>query len=158
MHGLARVAVAVVLTLAGGEEALGSSLVLCSPIAGRLVTQDGTPVPGVGILRRWEWGWTGKTGSDSTITDADGRFSFDSVTGHSLTARIAPHEPSIRTEILAETGEGLRLLLSLNKGTYTLGSEASGVGQAGPALSVSCRIDAEPSDRGIYWGTCTAGD
>lgn len=137
---------------------MAGGLVLSSPLRGVLVAGDGSGVPGVTVVRRWEWGWNGRTGEEVTVTDGEGRFEFGTVTGRSLSARIAPHEPSIRIQLVAQTPEGPRLLLSMNKSSYSLGSEARTVGQLGPVLLVRCRADSEPTDEGLYWGTCVSGE
>jgi len=147
------------LATAGGEAAmaLGGGLVLASATEGRLVDAAGAPAAGVGLRRRWAWGWTGTEGEDRAETDAEGRFRFPEVTGSSLTARIMPHEPSVRVEIEAERAEGGALtLLSYQKATYAAGweAEASGLDE----FRLVCRIDAEPSADGLFWGTCRAAE
>jgi hypothetical protein len=147
------------LALAGGEAAMafGGGLVLASATEGRLVDGEGAPAAGVTLRRRWSWGWTGAEGEDRAETDAEGRFRFPEVTGSSLTARIMPHEPSVRVEIEAERGEGGPLtLLSYQKATYAAGWEAEAAGLSD--FRVVCRIDAEPSDDGLFWGTCRAAE
>lgn len=139
-------------------EGVFSPLILCSPISGILLGNGGIPAAGVTVHRKWEWAWTGATGSDSTTTDAEGRFSFGPVTGSSFTARILPHEPDIRIQVYGRHADEERLLLSVSKGNYSLGSEAIKIGQAGPALNIKCRLDSEPNDGGVYWGTCTSAN
>ena len=147
----AATAAAVIL---GGTVAFGSSLVLCSPFNGTLVTSDGTPVPGVRVTRTWEWAWAGKTGEDSSVTAEDGTFSFDQVNGSSMTARFMPHSPDVRQEVTAETESGPVLLYSVSKRNYDLDSEIVDRGLEGPGINLTCRSDVKPSGDGPFWGTC----
>jgi len=147
----AAIAGAVVL---GGSVAFGSSLVLCSPFNGTLITSDGTPVSGARVTRTWEWAWAGKTGSDHSVTAEDGTFSFDQVNGSSMTARIMPHNPDVRQEVIAETDSGPVLLYSVSKRNYDLDSEIVDRGLEGPGINLVCRADEEPSADGPFWGTC----
>lgn len=138
----------------GGSVAFGSSLVLCSPFHGTLVTSDGTPVSGVRVTRTWEWIWSGKTGKDQSVTAEDGTFSFDQVNGSSLSARLLPHNPQVRQEVIAETAAGPVMLFGVSKRDYSLDSEIIDRGVEGPGINLVCRADVEPSGDGPFWGTC----
>ncbi|MFO7855086.1 MAG: carboxypeptidase-like regulatory domain-containing protein [Paracoccaceae bacterium] len=146
------------LALGGGEGAMafGGGLVLASATEGRLVDAGGAPAAGVVLRRRWSWGWTGREGEDRAETDAEGRFRFPEVTGSSLSARVMPHEPSVRVEIEAERGDGPLTILSYQKATYAAGWEAESAGLS--EFRLLCRIDAEPSADGLFWGTCRAAE
>lgn len=145
-------AVIVFFIFCGGPGmAFGGSFVLASEVQGRLVEgEGGAPLAGVTIRRSWNWGWTGRSGTDETVTDNEGRFHFDEVTGRSLTAGIVPHEPSIRQEITAELATGPLTLLSLQKSNYDSNGELGG-----QPMHIACRSDLEPDARGFFWGTCS---
>lgn len=148
---LATIAVVAVM---GGSVAFGSSLVLCSPFNGTLVTSDGSPVSGVRITRTWDWAWAGKSGEDQAVTADDGTFSFGQVNGSSMTARFMPHSPDVRQKITAETASGPLLIYSVSKRNYDLDSEILDRGLTGPGINLVCRADVEPSGDGPFWGTC----
>lgn len=134
--------------------ALGKTYVLASAAEGRLVSgEDGAPVPGVTIRRSWTWGWTGRSGTDETVTDAEGRFRFGEVTGRSLTAGVVPHEPGVRQEYTALLPEGTLTILSLQKSNYDRDGELDG-----RPMRMRCRTDLEPDAGGLFWGTCTYGE
>lgn len=135
--------------------ALGGSFILASALEGQVVDTAGAPAADLALERRWSWPWTGETGAQTARTDAEGRFAFPEVTGRSLTAGWVPHEPNVRAELVAEGPEGPVMLLAIAKSSYAAGSEALKVGLS-PPLRVRCRIDAEPSADGLYWGTCEA--
>lgn len=134
--------------------AFGKTLVLASDFDGKLLDEAGAPVPNVKVTRSWEWAWTSDTGSDSTVTDAEGRFAFGQVHGKSFTASFIPHQPVIHQEIKAETANGPVLIFSVDKQNYDANSEGFGRGLKNPNLNMICRIDQEPGDAGPFWGTC----
>ncbi len=129
--------------------AFGRTFVLCSRFVGVLVTEGGKPAPGIKMVRSWNWGWNDRSGRDETVTGPDGRFEFAAVTGKSLTASIAPHEPSVRQEIIAHGARGAVTIWSVNKKNYDMDGELDG-----RAINVVCRVDREPSAQGLIWGTC----
>lgn len=55
------------------------NLVLCSALEGTLVDKDKKPLAGVQIERTWHWHWGDKKGSEKTVTDTQGRFSFPEI-------------------------------------------------------------------------------
>ena len=144
----------LLFTFSGCSMALGKTFVLCSQFNGRLVDASGSPVTGVVVRRTWEWAWNGEKGSEETVTDAEGRFSFPEVTGSSFLAGILPHEASIYQEVKAERSEGTVLLYAVNKATYDRNSELMFRDLKGPGINLLCRIDKEPSSDGPFRGTC----
>lgn len=136
--------------LMGFIMAFGKTLVLCSPLHGRLVTEDGKPAAGVRIERHWTWGWNDKQGTDSTATDDQGAFELPIVEGTSFWGSMMPHEPDIKQRIVAHGPNGEVEIWYASKKTYELNSEMEG-----RPVKVICRIDKEPSSDGLYWGTCT---
>ncbi|OMH39446.1 hypothetical protein BGP75_03485 [Motiliproteus sp. MSK22-1] len=128
---------------------MGKTFVLCSPFAGTAITGDGEPAAGVEVERQWTWGWNDESGSDRTVTDAQGRFSFPVVEGSSFTASFLPHEPHVSQRIIAHTKNGDVEIWFAAKRSYELNSEMDG-----RPTKVICNLDREPSDAGLYWGTC----
>lgn len=154
MSAVLSLVVAIALVCGRPDMAFGKSFVLSSSVEGRLFDgSDGNPVPDVTIRRSWTWAWTGRKGSEETITDAEGRFRFAEVSGRSLTAGLVPHEPNIRQEIIADLPEGPLTLLSLQKANYNSNGELGD-----RPLRLYCRTDLEPDARGFFWGTCTYDD
>ena len=129
--------------------AFGKSFVLCSPFSGTAVIEGGKPVADVVIERRWVWSWNDETGSDRTVTDANGKFEFPLVEGSSMSAMFLPHEPNIRQTIIAHTPGGEVEIWNAIKATYEMNSEMDG-----RPIKVICHLDKEPSADGLYWGTC----
>lgn len=140
----------VIVLLAGCTMGFGKSLVLCSPFQGRIVDGQGQPVAGIRIERHWVWGWNDKEGNDSAVTDDAGRFQLPLVEGSSFLGSVMPHEPDVRQRIVAHGPNGEVEIWYASKKSYELNSELDG-----RPVKVVCRIDKEPSDDGLYWGTCT---
>ncbi len=133
----------------GGGMAMAKPLVLCSAFEGRLVDADGRPAAGYRVTRNWTWAWTGKTGSDSTETDAEGRFHLPEVTGRSLTAGLLPHQPLIRQRITAAGPEAETLIWEADKPNYDRDGELRG-----RPIRAVCRVGVEPDGSGLFHGTC----
>lgn len=133
--------------------ALAKSLVLMSPMEGHLVYEDGSPASGIRLTRTWDWAWTGQTGQDETVTDAEGWFHFGVLTGRSMTARFIPHQPDIRQTITARTQTDDVLIWAASKGNYDFNGELRG-----KSLNVICGINAlpGPESRKLFRGTCIA--
>lgn len=123
-------------------------LVLATRAEGTLVDKDLRPVPNVRVERTWEWAWTGRKGSDSFITDAQGHFEFPRVKGFSVTALVLPHEPQINLRFIAHGTNGPVSLYEVIRSDYF-----ERAGDDKPLNFVS-RIDLEPGiTLGMYWGT-----
>jgi hypothetical protein len=138
--------------------AFGKTLVLGSPLAGRLVDGAGGALPGVTVARGWQDAYTGDSGRDECVTDGDGRFAFGEVIRSSALAGIVPHTPSITQKIEALLPGGPRLLLALDKHDYEMNGEIREPQRRNGGIRLTCRADAEPSDQGWYWGTCVLDD
>jgi hypothetical protein len=134
--------------------AFGKTLVLASPLAGRLVDGAGQPLSGVTVARSWQDAYTGDRGTEESVTDGAGRFAFGEVVRSAALAGIVPHTPSITQRVEAMLPEGPRLLLALDKHDYERDGEIREPSRRGAGIHVTCRADAEPSDGGWYWGTC----
>ena len=138
---------AVVLIMWEAPVAFGKKLVLFSEVDGVLVDGTGSPQGGVRIERQWTW--RGTADSDETTTDGNGRFRFPEVTERSLMAAILPQEPVVGQDMIAHGANGPLKIWGAMKNSYERNSELDG-----RPLRLSCRIDKEPDDTGLYWGTC----
>lgn len=134
----------------GATGVFAATYVMASALQGVLVDGAGQPAADVPVTRRWTWAWNGRTGSDRTVTDAQGRFAFEEVSvSPGLTGRL-PHAPGIGIEITAELPDGALTLLDLKKRNYDADGELDG-----KPFRIRCRTDLEPDARGFFWGTCT---
>ena len=116
---------------------------------GRLVDANMRPVPDTRVERTWDWGWNSKKGTQTTTTDAEGRFEFPTVIGRSLTAGILVHQPQITQRVKAQGPDGAVTLFAVDKNDYRDNSERNG-----KPLRVVCRIDMKPGiSAGDFWGT-----
>ncbi|MGY6587018.1 MAG: DUF6795 domain-containing protein [Wenzhouxiangella sp.] len=127
------------LVALGSNITTANAMVLMSEMEGKLVDASGEPVAGVRLVRTWDWAWRNRQGSDETVTDAEGQFHFPMVTGRSRTARILPHEPSIRQTITAHHAGGETEIWLAIKRNYEENSEL-----AGRPLRVVCGLTATP--------------
>ena len=127
--------------------AFGKQVVLFSAVSGVLVDASGAPQAGIRIERKWNWKGTPK--SDEAVTGPDGTFRFPEVSDSSIMASILPHEPVIGQDMIAHGPNGPVTIWGHTKHSYEANSELEG-----RPLNISCRIDKEPGDEGLYWGTC----
>lgn len=56
---------------------------------------NGKPVQGAEVEQEYNWHWKKEKKSSTTTTDEQGRFSFPTITGKSISAGLLPHEPVI---------------------------------------------------------------
>jgi hypothetical protein len=127
--------------------AFGKTLVVCSGFEGQLLTEAGEPVSGITLKRTWTWGWKDETGTEETVSGADGRFRFDPVTRSSFTAFL-PHEPSMTQEIVAELPDGSKRIWFSGKLNYEADSEL------GRPMDMLCYVDRESTSTASFSGTC----
>jgi hypothetical protein len=146
---IAAVVLATIFLTLGASMAFGKTFVLCSSFSGKLVTGNEQPAAGIRIVRSWKWGFNSQSGSDETTTDSEGRFQLPPVTGKSLFAGLAPHEPSIGQEIVAHGPNGPVVIWSADKSNYDMDGELDG-----RKIDAICSLDKKPSADGLYWGTC----
>lgn len=147
-------AVALCLLSIGGAAMAFRTLVLASPLAGRLVDGADRPLSGVTVARSWQDAYSGDAGTEESVTDGQGRFAFGEILGSGVLAGVVPHTPSITQRVEALLPGGPRLLLALDKHNYEPNGEIREPAHRDGGIRVTCRADAEPSDRGWYWGTC----
>lgn len=131
----------------------GRSLILASPVSGRMIAADGAPLTGVPVLRRWSWVVGGENGSQEVVTDSNGEFRFAAVQRRRWGAALLPHAPEVRQEIVAFPSTGEILLMRLKKLDYAMNGERDG-----KPLRLSCRTDTVPVAQGAFWGICTCED
>lgn len=147
--------IAVLLTIAGGSMAFGKTLILFSEVNGKLVDAAGAPAAGLPVRRTWDADGPNVQGEDTTTTAEDGSFTFPEVTHSSFWASIVPQSATIVQEIRATGADGYeKLLYALDKSNYERDGELNRSPYKGPGINITCRIDAEPSDAGWFWGTC----
>lgn len=124
---------------------------VCSPMTGRLVDTGGGAVANVTVRR--EWNWRGKSGSDTTTTDAEGRFGFDAVPAkRGLFGRL-PAEEAVVQRYFADVAGGPFEFLFVSSRGLDLNSETDG-----QAFNVRCTVGAEQGFGGVHWGTCTLAE
>ena len=130
---------------------MAKPMVLCSAFEGRLVHPDGRPAAGVPVRREWRWAWNDRSGTDTSVTDADGRFEFDEVVGETFLGGMLPHEPRI-LQIITAGGEE-NLIWRVQKPNYDRNGETRG-----RDIRVTCTLGAEPDRSGPVYGTCRFSD
>ena len=155
LHILLGIVLLMIYSAEASSMAWGS-LVLCSQFNGKLVKKDGTPASGITITRHWKWGWNDDSDTATTVSDEQGNFSFKQVNGSSFTARLMPHEPSVKTEITATYKDQEVTLFSVQKKNYDADGELVGQNLSGPGINLECVLDQEPNPDGPFWGTCRA--
>jgi len=127
-RGLPPAALALLMMLAWtgmGEARAMEKMCMFSGVQG-VVTEQGKPVAGALIERRFKWAWKGETGVDRTQTDAEGRFRLDPVWRGSLLGRLLPHEPSVEQEIRILHGNRSYVAWQFNGDSYKQDSELFG--------------------------------
>ena len=120
---------------------------ICSPMTGRLVHPDGSPAADIEIRR--DWSWHGKSGSDRTETDAQGRFSFGAVPARRGFFGWLPMEDATSQRFYALLPGGEFNFLYIPDRSLGPGHETSG-----KPFDVRCRVGVDPDGDGFHWGTC----
>jgi hypothetical protein len=95
-------------------------MVLFSAISGTLV-KDGKPVAGAKITR--EANFHGSKHSDSTVTDKDGNFSFETMKTFTLLYQVLPSEPVVIQRVFVRAGDKSYEIWSYAKFGYEDNSE-----------------------------------
>jgi hypothetical protein len=135
-----------------------ASLVLFSSIEGQLVN-NGQPVAGSLITRTWFWHNKDVRGSDSTTTDAQGRFTLPAVTSGNLMARLMPHEPVVQQQMHARIGNDDVKLWGTFKRNYLQAGEFDRYTRtSGGTVRIVCDIAAPEAEMGEIIGRCRPAD
>lgn len=143
-------AVALFLVLQGSVMA---KMVLFSAVDG-VVTLNGAPVAGAKVRREFNWGMKDENGGDSTVTDANGRFSLPVITRRSWLAFL-PHEPVVQQTILIDVAGTSYKAWMYFKRNY------DNNGELRRPIRLACRLesdpDARPASYNTVFGICDLG-
>ncbi|MEM6487230.1 MAG: DUF6795 domain-containing protein [Pseudomonadota bacterium] len=136
--------------ITAGGPAMAKEIVLFSAVDGRLVHADGSPATGVRISRNWRRG--SREAGDEATTDGTGRFAFPEIaeTPGFFASLLPGSEPTVQ-RMTAHAESGDVLLWQAIKNSPERHAELEG-----KPTKIVCRVDAEPGDGGLYWGTCVA--
>ena len=133
-----------------------ASLVLFSAIEGQLVN-GGSPVAGAQVARTWFWHNKDVRGSDSTVTDAQGRFAFAAVTSGNLLARVMPHEPVVEQQMTARIGsDDVKLWATFKRNYLQAGEFDRYTRTAGGTVRIVCDVAVPEAELGEIIGRCRA--
>ncbi len=121
-----------------------AKLVLFSAVEGT-ITRNGTPVAGAKVTRDFQWSMKRESGSDTTMTDAAGRFSLPDITRRSLMAMF-PHEPVVRQTITIQIDSTSYKAWAYFKRNY------DDNGELRRPIRLNCRLETEPASRPASYG------
>jgi hypothetical protein len=125
-----------------------AKMVIFSAVNGR-VMQDGKPVVGAVIERKFKWGWKDETGTDRATTGAQGEFSLPAIERSSLLGSLLPHEVVIdQTMVIQHDGKTYKAW-ALFKRDYDNNGELDG-----RPIRITCHLDKPPARRGNVFGIC----
>lgn len=125
-----------------------AKMVLWSAMKGRVV-MNGKPAAGAVLVRNYFWHWANEKGTDRTVADATGAFTFPAIEGQSLLGGLLPHQPVIEQDMVIEYQGKSYDAWSFMKGSYKADMENNG-----HPISVTCRLDAERARHGGITGLC----
>jgi hypothetical protein len=114
-----------------------------------VVLNNGKPVSGATVERKFNWVWNKETGVDQAVTNAGGEFSLPAVFRQSFLGSLLPHQPFIEQTLLIKHDGREYKAWMFDKMDYEENSESG----AKP-MSVLCRLESEPSRKGGYFGIC----
>lgn len=123
-------------------------MVLFSAVRGQVLL-NGKPVVGATVEREFDWAWKSEKGRDSTLTDAEGRFSLAPITRTSFLGGLLPHEPVVRQVISIDHAGKRYKAWATFKRDYEDNGELDG-----RPIVMTCRLEAEPQRRGEVFGLC----
>jgi autonomous glycyl radical cofactor GrcA len=126
-----------------------AKMVLWSEMKGRVVL-NGQPAPGAVLIRNYEWHWKDEKGSDRTVANANGEFTFPSIVGRSLLGGFLPHEPVVEQAMTVEYKGVTYKAWNHFRRTYSDNEESPN----GQPINVTCRLDAERKAHGEVAGIC----
>jgi hypothetical protein len=125
-----------------------AKMVLWSAMKGR-VLMNGQPATGAVLVRNYNWHWKNEKGTDQTVTNAAGQFSFPAIEGQSLLGGLLPHEPVIEQDMVIEYQGKSYDAWAYFKHDYNHNDENNG-----KPINVTCRLDAERARHGGVSGLC----
>ena len=106
-----------------------------------VVLDHGEPVVGAKIDRSYLWVWNNAKHSDSTVTDASGRFRLPELTATSLTS-LFPHEPIVRQKITISHNGTSYDAWETRRRNYEVNGERPG----GKKVKLRCELSAAPAE------------
>jgi hypothetical protein len=129
----------------------GLSKVMFSEVQG-VVLKEGKPLAGAKVVRTFNWAWNNAKQKDEVMTDASGKFNFESVSRSSLITSIFPHEPIVDQEIKIIYGNKEYMAWFFTKHNYDENGELKG-----KKINIKCDISVEAGQHinSDIWGICT---
>lgn len=137
----------VVTALGGCSGDAMAKLTLFSAVQGR-VLEAGRPVEGATVEREYRWSWKDQVAKDSVLTDARGEFRFGAVEAGSFLGSLLPHNINVRQIILIHHAGKTHKAWVHDKVNYRP------EGELGRPISLTCRLESEPTRRGNVFGIC----
>lgn len=111
-----------------------------------VVTRNGAPVANAEVSRTYNWGWLDSADSDSTRTDAQGRFSFDAVWKRTMMHGVLPLHRSVMQEIFVRVDGKEYRAWSFSKPNF------DDLGEVGRPLELNCELAEPDKNRQTHWG------
>lgn len=140
-------AAALLLITVGGTMSKADAEFVTSPMSGTLIGPDGQAAANVTVRRTWDW--RGKSGEDSTVTDASGAFSFGAVPAkRGFFQRLAAAD-AVRVVFYADVPGGAEKFLVM---TPRVGPENHE--NKGATIALTCDLRKEPAHGGFWFGVC----
>ena len=124
-----------------------AKMVLWSAMKGR-VLMNGQPAAGAVLVRNYSWHWKNEKGSDQTVTDAAGEFSFPAIEGRAWLGFL-PHEPVIEQVMTIEYQGKSYDAWAYFKRDYNHNDE-----NKGQPIKVTCRLEKPRALHGGVSGLC----
>lgn len=143
------IAVGAVVVLLGVMQGTAmAKMVLWSAMKGRVLL-NGQPAAGAVLIRKYHWHWTDKKGTDQTVANAAGEFSFPAIEGRSLLGNLLPHEPVIEQVMKIEYQGKSYNAWAYFKRDYNHNDETNG-----RPINITCRLEAELAAHGDITSIC----